>query len=86
MFCLGNEKQKPKFLVVSRSYVHFGFERTYKIACLKSWVPRKKLLNPCANQMCLPDKMIPVYFTRLCKVWSILNHRSVGQVHSKNGM
>ena len=29
------------------------------------------------------DKMSPIYFVRLSKVWSILYHGLVGQVHKK---
>lgn len=29
------------------------------------------------------DKMIPIYCLRLCNVWSILHHGSVGWVHKK---
>ena len=34
--------------------------------------------------VCSSDKIIPKYFLRLCKVWSILHHMSVGRVHNKN--
>ena len=29
------------------------------------------------------EKMTPIYFLRFSKVWSILHHGSVGQVHKK---
>ena len=35
-------------------------------------------------QVCSSDKMIPIYFLPLCKVWSILHQGSVGRVHEKN--
>ena len=30
--------------------------------------------------VCSSDKMAPIYFLRLSKVWSMLHHRSVGRV------
>ena len=33
--------------------------------------------------MCSSHKMIPIYFLQHSKVWSILHHGSVGQVHKK---
>ena len=33
--------------------------------------------------MCSSDKMTPIYFIRLSKVWSVLHHGSVGRVHKK---
>ena len=53
--CLGNEKQKPMFLVVSRLDVHFGFEHPYfacssrrasKVGRPKSLAPRNKCVYP----------------------------------------
>ena len=34
-------------------------------------------------RVCSSDKMAPIYFLRLSKVWSMLHHRSVGGVQSK---
>ena len=33
--------------------------------------------------VCSSDKMTPIYFLRLSKVWSMLHHRSVWLVHKK---
>ena len=46
-YYLGNKEQKAMFLVVSLSYVHFGFDQPSKIAHPKNRVPGKKFVQPC---------------------------------------
>ena len=56
------------------SWVPFGESCFYKAVLYFSEIA---LVHFVLLWVCSSDKMIPIYFLRLCKVWSILHHGSV---------
>ena len=58
---------------------------TSSLICLENrWTGLHMICQRCnQSRVCSSDKVTPIYFLRLFKVWSILHHGSVGLVHKK---
>ena len=62
----------------------FGFD--FRNICLTALIPFLLGILVYKEQtsgVCSSDKMTPIYFLRLSKVWSMLHHGSVWLVHKK---
>ena len=73
---------------VSENYFLYHFkvlDNTFSLTpyLLKSLFAKQIRNGIHLHRVCSSDKMTPIYFLRLSKVWSMLHHGSVGQVQSK---